>query len=186
MQVWAAEISAVHEEILIAEALLRCIRTTDITIEFHDGSLRMDVHNFLRHTSSEHILYPEFQGLCRTEDEYILSVMSEGESHIRTGKSHSCELRHYMLEFHIVRLKELASCRNIVEKVSDTEISSPRCCDFCHRHLLGIGELHLAADLILLSAGLESHLCHSRDGSQGLTTESEGHDIMQVLRRLEL
>ena len=136
MQVRASEITAVHEEELIAEAFLCSIRTAHIAIEFHYGCLCMNIHHFLGNTSSEHILYPEFQGLCRTKHKDILSIMSESESHIRTGQSHSRELRYYMLELHIVRLEELASCRNIVEKVSDAEIRSPRCGDLCHRHLL--------------------------------------------------
>ena len=186
MEIRALEDAAVDEEILIAKALLRCIRTAD---EAGDGCyrcVRRYVHHVVCHMASEHILYPELQGLGRSEHIDVLAVVGKGEACVGTGKGDSCEFRDYVLELHIVGLEELSSCRHIVEQVADAEVSSSRGRGLLCRKVLRICKINLAADLILLAPGLEGDLSHRRYRRQSLTSESEGQDVLEVFRRMEL
>jgi hypothetical protein len=78
----------------------------------------MDIDDIIDYTRSQNILNPEFQRFGWTQDIDVLSVVSKGKTNIRTGKGNSCKLGDYMFEFHSVGLEELASCRDIVEKVA--------------------------------------------------------------------
>ena len=185
VQVRASEISSVNEEILVAETFPGRLRTADITRNLNDGSLGMHIHDIIGNTCSEHILNSELQRLGRPEDTYILAVVSQSEAHSRTGKGDSCEFSDDMLELHIVRLEELTSCRDIIEKVPDTEVGSARSCNLLRGKMLRVSIIHLTADLVLLSAGLEGHLCDSRNGCKRLASEAESQDVVQILCSLE-
>ena len=87
-----------------------------------------------------------------------------------------------MLELHRVRLEELPAGRHIIEEIPYAEISTSRSCYLLSGKMLRVCKIHLTAHFILLAAGLESDLRHCRNRSKGFTAESEGEDIMQVLR----
>ena len=127
VKIRAAEISAGYERILVSEAFLGSIRTTYESVDLDHRRLGTDIHNLICDIGSQDILNPEFQRLGGTQDIYVLAVVRQCEAYVRTGKRHPDELCDDMFEFYIVRFKELASCRNIVEKVADTEIGTPRC-----------------------------------------------------------
>ena len=186
MQIRAAEITAVHEEILISKTLLRHVRASGKTIDAHYRCLGLYIYDFLCHIASQHILDSEFQRLGRTKDIYILSVVRKRESDIRARKGDTDELCDYVLEFHIVRLEELASCRHIVEKIADAEVGSSRSCDLLGGKMLRIRKIDLTADLILFPAGLQGNFGHCRDRSESLTAETECKYVMEILGAAEL
>ena len=160
MQIWTAEIAAVHEEVLVAKAFPCCIRTACEAVDFHDRGLGTDIHYFIGDIGSKDILNPEFQRLGRAQDIDILAIVSQCESYIRTSEGHSDEFCDDMLELDIVRLEELPPCRDIVEKVANAEIGSSCGSGFIGRDMLRVGEIHLTSDLILLATGLERDFCH--------------------------
>ena len=186
MQVRAAEISAVDKEILVAQSLSCGIRTAGEAIDAYHGSLCLYIDNLICDIGSKHILYPEFQGLGRSQDIYILAIVGEGESDIRTCEGYADELRDDMLELDIIRLEELASCRHIVEEIAYAEVGSSRRRYLIGGYMLRICKIHLAAHLIVFPTGLERDLGHCCDGCQSLSSEAESQDIVQVLCCLKL
>ena len=112
--------------------------------------------------------------------------MRQGETYVGTGKGHPYELCDYVLEFYIVRLEELASGRHIVEKVTHAEVRASRSGDLLCGQMTGVGEIDLAAQLVLLPSCLQGHLRHSRNGCQGLTSEAECKYVVQVFCCAEL
>ena len=98
MHVRAAEETSVHEEILVAQSLLRCIRTADESIYLHHRSLCLDIHDIVGHICPQHILDAELEGLGRTEHKHVLAVVGQSESDVRARQGDPCELSHYMLE----------------------------------------------------------------------------------------
>ena len=112
--------------------------------------------------------------------------MSESEAHIRARQGYPCELRHDMLKLHIIRLEELAPCRDIVEKISYAEICTTRSRDLLCRYVCRVRKFHLTANLVLFTSGLEGNLRHGCDGGQRLSAESEGQYVMQIFCTLKL
>ena len=181
MKIRALEETAVHEEILIAKPLSCRVWTTDISAYIHNRSLRRHINDFICHIGSKHILYSELQGLGWAKDIDIPAVVGQCESYLRTCQSNSCELRHNMFELDIIRLQELTSCRNIVKQIPDTEISTPRRRNLLCINMLRVCKIHLTADLILFSAGLESHLSNRCDRSKRFSTETKGQYLVKIL-----
>ena len=112
--------------------------------------------------------------------------MGKSESYVRAGKGHTNELGDYMLELHRIRLEELSSCRNIVEKIAYGKVCASRSCNLIGSQMLRISKIHLTPHLVFLPAGLERNLGHSCNRSQSLTTETESQYVLQVLCRMEL
>ena len=112
--------------------------------------------------------------------------MSQGEAHVRASQGHSHELCHDMLELDVVRLEELTSCRNIVEKVAYREVGASRCSYLLSSKVLRISKIHLTSDLVSVSAGLECHFCHSCNRSKGFAAETECKDVLEVVSCMEL
>ena len=91
MKIRALEIASVHKEILITEAFLRCVRTACKSAYIHNCGLSGEVDHFICHICSKNILNSEFQGLGRSEDINILSVMSKSEAYFRTCQGNADE-----------------------------------------------------------------------------------------------
>ena len=185
MQVRALEETAVHEEVLIAEHLSGSIGTSYKSPYCHQRRFCSDVDKVVHHCRSHQVPYSELERHCRLEHIDILSVMGKGESYFRTGQGYSCELCDDMLELDVVGLEELPSCRNVVEKVSYTEIGALRCCCLLGREVTRVCKIHLTAQFAVLLTGLEGHFCHRRYGSQGFSAESECKYVVQVFCCLE-
>ena len=145
MQIRTAEISSVHKKELVAKPFLRSSRTTHITIDSHNGCIGMDVHQVIGHICSQHILYPEFQRLGRSEHIDILVIVSKSESYVGTSQGYVGKLRHYMLELHRVRFEELTPGRNVIKKIPDSEIRASRNGYLLCRKMLRVREVHLTA-----------------------------------------
>ena len=186
MEVGAAEIAAVDEEELVAEGLPGAFRPAGETVEAEEGGLRRDVHDIAHHRRAQQVLDPEFQGLGRFEDADVAAVVAEGESGVGPGQGHAGVFFEDVLEFDVVRLEELAACGDVVEEVPHGEIGALRRLDLAGGEVLGGGEGHLHADLILRPAGLEGHFRHRGDRSEGLPAEAECEDVVEVFRRGDL
>ena len=181
-----AEISSVDEQILVAESFPGRSRTAYKTGYGHKRSTGIYIHNLIGHTCSKHILDTELERLCRSEHIYILAVVGQGKSHIRTGEGYSGELSDYMLELHCVGLEELTPRRHIVEEISHREIRAPRSRHLVGRQVLRVRKIHLTSHLVFLPTGLESDLGHSGNRRKSLTAETEGENVVQVFCRLKL
>ena len=107
--------------------------------------------------------------------------MDKFQGYLRASEGKVLEFSDYVLEFHAVRLEELASCRHIVEKIPDLEIGTHRCGRLYSGDVLRISEVHLATEFVTGTAGFEGDLCHGGYGCQGFPTESEGGYVVQVL-----
>ena len=88
-----------------------------------------------------------------------------------------------MLELNGVRFEEFAPCRNVVEEIPDHEITARRGLDFPGSQVLGCGKLDFYTDLVLFAAGPERHFCHGGNRSKGLSPETVGQDMLEILRR---
>ena len=181
MEVRASEIPSVHKEILVPQALLRKIRSAYISCQSHHRSLHTDVHHFIDGIGAQKVLYSEFQRLGRLQHENIPVIVRQGKPYVRPCERDAGKFGDYVFEFHVVRLEELSSGRNIVEQVSHLEIRPLRNRNRFGRAMHRIGELHLAAQFILLTPCSERHLGNCRNRCQGLSPESKGCDVHQVV-----
>ena len=154
MEIWAAEEASVDKEELVSEHLPCCIRSADVAPDIDYRGLCLDVHDIVCHICSKHILYPELERLGRPENIYVLVIVGKGESCFGTRESNPYEFRDDVLELDIVGLEEFSSCRNIVEEITDREVSSTRSCQFLGCKMLGISKVNLAAKFIFLPSGL--------------------------------
>ena len=185
MQVRAAEISSVYEEILVTKALSCCLRTTYISCHLHYRGLGMYVNHIIGNACSKHVLYSEFQRLGWPENAHVLAVVSQGEAYAWTGKRNSREFCDYVLELHIVRLEEFASCRNVIEQVPYTEVCASRSRNLLCCKVLRIGIIHLTSHLIFFPAGLECDFSYGCYRCESLASKAEGQDVVKVFCRLE-
>ena len=115
MQVRTAEKATVDKEELVPQSLLRSVRSAHKTPQTDHRCVSADIHNISRDRSPQQIHNPELQRFRWLENENVLAVMAERESDFRPCQRHFRELFDNMLEFHVVRLQKLSSCRHIVE-----------------------------------------------------------------------
>ena len=124
MEVGAAEIAPAHEEELVAEGLARAFGAPGKAADLHDGSVCRHVHHFADRVASDDVLDTEFERLGLAQHEYFPAVVGQGEAYFGTGYGHASEFLHYVLEFHVVGLQELAARRGVVEKVAHGEVGA--------------------------------------------------------------
>ena len=182
VQVRTPEIPSVDEEKLVSQSFPRRVRPSNETPQAYHGGVRADINNISGDRCPEKIHNPVFQGFRRLENENVLPVVTEREPNLRPRQSHFRELFDNMLELYVVRLQEFPSGRHIVEKISDSYVCPFRSGDLCRGIVDRRRELNLAANLLILRAGLQRHLSHRRDRGQRLAPESEGRDVLQILR----
>ena len=183
VKIWAFEESSINEKILVAESLLCRIGTAHETIEFQDRGVGMDIHDLIGQARSQDILDSELQRLCRAQDKDIFSVVNQSECNVFTGQGDSCEFRDDVLELHIVGFEEFPPCRYVVKEISDGKVRPDRSCGLDGRKVTGIGEIHLAPDLILRTSCLQGYLSDGSNRCKRLSAKPEGQDIVQVLGR---
>ena len=102
VEIRTAEITAVDEEVLVAQTLLGHIRTADEAGHIDHICRSVDVDEFIGHIASEQIQNPEFQGFGWLEVVNVLAVVLEMEAGLRTGQSHMDEFCDDVFEFDIV------------------------------------------------------------------------------------
>ena len=88
-----------------------------------------------------------------------------------------------MAQFHIVALEELPPGGDVVKEVPDGEITADGAAHFPGSQMLrpGYGDLH--AHFLVGRTGAKGDFGHRCYGSQRLSPEAEGEDVMQVFGR---
>ena len=179
----AAEIPSVHKEKLVAQRLSGALGFSHIALQIHKGSAGRYVHDVSHNGRSQQVLDADFISESRFHDVDVLAVVGKGEGYVRTGERHPLELLHDMPQLYIVALEELAAGRDVVEEISDRYVGSHRAGNLFGAFILRGRHHHLHTQLLTGLARPERHFRHRHDGSQGLSAEAEGEDVMQVLGR---
>ena len=80
VQIGAAEIASVHEEILVRDRLAGGVRAREESAHAHYGGVGVDVDQIPGDIRSHKVQHSEFQGLGRTEAEDVAPVRVEREA----------------------------------------------------------------------------------------------------------
>ena len=103
-EVPAAEVTAVHEEVLVSHGFAGALRAGQETVHAHGGGGGLEVHDVLRHGTAQQVQDPELQGLGGTEYIQIAVVAAKRERDLGARERHAGELLDYVFELHIVAL----------------------------------------------------------------------------------
>ena len=182
VQIGAAEIASVHEEILVRDRLAGGVRAREESAYAHYGGVGVDVDQIPGDIRSHKVQYPEFQGLGRTEAEDVAPVRVEREAQVRTGDGYAGEFLHYVPEFHRVALEKLAAGGRVVEEIAYEEVASGRSRDRGGLDGCGVAYGDLRAGFVRRATRLERDLRHRRDAGQGLSAETVAGNALQVGR----
>ena len=147
MQVGAAEVSAIHEEKLVAKGLFGAFWFADISAQRSDAGFGRNVHDIAHNGGAQEVLDAEFETFGGLYHVDVPAVVGEGEGNLGPGEGHALELFHDVAQFHIVALEEFAPGGNIVEEVADADVSAHRATHFAGALVLGCGHNHFNASL---------------------------------------
>ena len=101
------------------------------------------------------------------------------------GERHALELLHDVPQFHAVALEEFAPGGDVVEQVAHGDVGAHGTGNLPRALVLGGGHGHFHAGLLCVGAGFQANFGHGGDGSQRLSTEAEGKDVVQVFGFLQ-
>ena len=186
VEIGAAEVASVDEEVLVAEGLAGGVGAADEAAHAHLGGVGRQVHDVSDHVVAEQVEDAEFLGFGFFQDKEFAAVVGEGEGDLRARERHAGELFQDVLQLDVVALEELAAGRGVVEEVAYGEIGAHGGCD---RGRLGLAEgahAHFGARFVLLAAGAEGHFRHGGDAGQRLASEAVGEDLFEVFGRGDL
>ena len=182
----AAEITPVDKEKLVSQGFAGAFRLADIPLQRGDGSLGRYVHELADEGGPQKVLDAEFMALGRFYHMDVFAVVGKGEGYVRAGEGHPLKLLHNVAELNVVAFEELAAGGDVVKEIPHRNVGAHGAGDLPGALVLGGGHGHFHAQLLAVHAGTEGHLRHGGDGSQGLSAEAEGKDMMQVLGRCQL
>ena len=126
MEIGTAEIAPAHKEKLVAESLARAFGTARETADFHYAGFGLHIHHVPHHIAPEKVLDTELERLRLAQHENFLAVVGQREGDVRARDCHPGEFFHYVLELHIVGLKEFAARGGVVEKVAYRKVGACR------------------------------------------------------------
>ena len=186
VEIWRAEISAIYEHILLARIVACRFGATDIALHRSDGRFDIDFEQVascgISH-NSHNALYQRRLGQ-RVDG---CAVVQKRTRHLRVAECHATELAlDVRRERRLLAIDEFASCRGVVEEVAHQELRTHRGCNGCLRHELATIDNGLRAHLAIGLTGDKLHLRYCRDGGQGLASETEGVQGVDVVERRNL
>ena len=108
--------------------------------------------------------------------------MAQYERNVGIHQRNPFKFRHNITQLCLIGFQELPAGRHVKKQVLHREITAPLT---CHRFLLlhlRTSNLDIRTQAVLLAAGFQLHLCHSRNGSQRLAPEPHGMQGEQIGR----
>ena len=127
MEIGAAEITSIDEKELVTQGFAGLVGTAYEAGDVHDRGLDGQVHGFGSGCGSHNVLNSEFYGFCGLEHIDFPFVVDKFQGYLRASEGKVLEFSDYVLEFHAVRLEELASCPTC-EAVAPLEATVCPCC----------------------------------------------------------
>ena len=186
VEVGAAEVASVDEEILVAEGLAGGVGPAHEAADAHHRGLCAQVHDVPDDVAAQQVQDAEFQRLGLLEHEQVAPVVGEGEGDVGARDGHAREFFDDVLELDVVALEKLAPRGGVVEEVAHREIGSRRGGDGGRFRLAEGARAHFRGGLVLRPPRAERHFRHGRDAGERLPAEAVGEDLLQVLGRGDL
>ncbi len=184
-EIRVAHVAPIDEEELMCAFLLARLGLAHEAADAAHRGLDMYGQQVLVDALAKH-LDDALAQLAGPEVEHLRPVAVEGEGDVGVDEHDALEGRDDIVEFGGVRLQELPACGHVIKQILDEEVGTlgTRAGLLSHKPRPGDGEV--CAQVGTAQTRLEFHLCHCRDGSQGLAPEAHGMEVEEVVGHPDL